>query len=385
MSPRCRQPPQPPSVTLISLRRDVVLAVGLDERVHVAALAHLDARRERRLGARPECRTTPRACSDSSRPGSRSTRSSACCSSRRSARPRRSRRCRASRRTRCPCSAPARRRRCALNVSSIVFDLERGLVPRVRASASPGLSQPAAASSVSSVTPPPLFSTFLRPASMLERPPRSRRTCHDTSAGDTRLDGAGSFVMRYFAPVEDPPDERLRVARRSPAAAAASGPRPRRPTLPCLTRAASRSQRRRRRPRSGRRSPGTPGRRASASRRGTPCSRPSSQARARGSGGRSSPARRRPVASPRSPDRSAASARRGCRGRRARSRASARTAAPRARSPSCTRRCACRACRRAHEAVIGREAVAVGHLQLRAIDSRSSAASAGRMSFRCST
>src|SRR5512147_3182718 len=33
------------------LRRDVVLAVGLDERVHVGALPHLDSRRQRRLGA----------------------------------------------------------------------------------------------------------------------------------------------------------------------------------------------------------------------------------------------------------------------------------------------------------------------------------------------
>src|SRR5687767_5417830 len=52
-----------------------------------------------------------------------------------------------------------------LYASSIVFDSNAALFQSA-ANASPGFSQPAAASNVSSVAPPPLFSTFLRPASI---------------------------------------------------------------------------------------------------------------------------------------------------------------------------------------------------------------------------
>ena len=97
---RC-QPPHPPMVTLISFRH-VVLAIRLDQRVHVGGLAHLYARAHRGLGARPECRNRGehvRVLLDQDR----DRLGLATCRIRRSAPPRRSRRYRATRRTRCPC------------------------------------------------------------------------------------------------------------------------------------------------------------------------------------------------------------------------------------------------------------------------------------------
>ena len=63
----------------------------------------------------------------------------------------------------------------AFIVSSIVFASNAALFQASAASASPGFSHPAAATSVSSVTPPPVFNTCLRPVFIVP-PPFSKST-----------------------------------------------------------------------------------------------------------------------------------------------------------------------------------------------------------------
>ena len=351
------QPPHPPSVTLISLRRHVVLAVGLDQRIDVRALAHLDARRHRRIGARRECRTPPPACSGffstriaidsvfgmllvmptgttapfSAMSGVGKNTMSLLCAG---------------------VAAAQRLHRLGQRLVSNAALFHACAARVVRRAASRPRRR-----SVSSVTPPPClqhlpcdlavhaFASHVRSSCILARrrlPPPSRARSRDGS----------------FRAAQDPLHERrvrrllhLRLRGHRHAAPRAAPPsrlggeaRLGAPASPRVARA---------RPRE------TPGRRARRRRRDTRCTPTLRPARARDRAGASAAGAGRRRARDRA---HRASARRGCRARRARSRASrddSRTVA--AQSFMHAALCVSGLPSRAHQAVRGREAVAVGH------------------------